>query len=110
MANMEWATLALGGGLGLVVGALAAWLVVGFGARERAAAAREAKARLQAELEGERRLGTERVAMLAAGEARLREAFEALSRQALDRNSRSFLDLARTQLGEFQEGARSDLQ
>jgi DNA recombination protein RmuC len=96
--------------VGLVIGILAAWLVVGMRARERAAQAREALARITAELEGERRLGAERVAVLEAGEARVREAFGALSLQALDLNSRSFLDLAREHLGQLQQGARSDLE
>src|SRR4029453_19408164 len=109
-AGLEWIELGIGAGVGLIVGVLAAWLVVGMRARERAAAAREGHARLTAELEGERRLGAERATLLEAGEARLREAFEALSRQALDLNSRSFLDLAREHLGQFQQGARSDLE
>jgi DNA recombination protein RmuC len=102
MAGMEWTTLGVGCGVGLVIGILAAWLAVGLRARET-------QARLEAELAGERRIGAERVAMLEAGESRLREAFEALSRQALDLNNQSFLELARTKLGEFQQGARGDL-
>src|SRR5262245_20968916 len=108
--GVEWATLAIGGAVGLVIGVLAAWQVVGMRARERSAQAREALARITAELEGERRLGAERVAVLEAGEARVREAFGALSLHALDLNSRSFLDLAREHLGQLQQGARSDLK
>jgi DNA recombination protein RmuC len=103
MAGMEWATLGVGCGVGLVIGLLAGWLAVGLRARAT-------QARLEAELAGERRIGAERIATLEAGESRLREAFEALSRQALDLNSRSFLELARTKLGEFQQGARGDLE
>lgn len=102
MAGMEWTTLGVGCGVGLVIGILAAWLAVGLRARET-------QARLAAELAGERRIGAERVAMLETGESRLREAFDALSRQALDLNNQSFLELARTKLGEFQQGARGDL-
>jgi DNA recombination protein RmuC len=109
LPGVDWVTLGLGAGLGLVVGALGAWLVVALRARDRLAVAREEAVRLVAALEGERRLAAERLAIHEAGEARLRDAFEALSRQALDRNSSSFLDLARTQLGEFQQGARGDL-
>src|SRR5262249_48596301 len=106
---MAGATVGVGFGVGLAMGVLATWLVVGLRARERAGEAREVRARLEAELEGERRLASERVTMLEAGEERLREAFEALSRRALDVNNRSFLELARVQLGQFQQGARSDL-
>ena len=40
---------------------------------------------------------------------RLREAFAALSADALKRNTESFLQLARTSLGEFQRAATTDL-
>src|SRR5262249_18620304 len=79
---MGGVTLGLGFGVGLVVGVLVGWLVAGLRARERAGEAREARARLETELEGERRLAAERVSMLEDGEERLREAFEALSRRA----------------------------
>src|SRR5262249_11858208 len=108
--GMDGATVGVGFGVGLAMGVLATWLVVGLRARERAGEAREVRARLEAELEGERRLASERVTMLEAGEERLREAFDALSRRALDVNNRSFLELARVQLGQFQPGARSDLE
>jgi DNA recombination protein RmuC len=60
------------------------------------------RARLDAELEGERRNS-------AARETSLRETFAALSHDALERNNRAFLDLAQTKLGEFQQTARIDL-
>src|SRR5262249_56175191 len=107
---MDGATVGVGFGVGLAMGVLATWLVFGLPPRDRAGEAREVRARLEAELEGERRLASERVTMLEAGEERLREAFEALSRRALDTNNRSFLELARVQLGQFQQGARSDLE
>ena len=56
MAGMEWTTLGVGCGVGLVIGILAAWLAVGLRARET-------QARLEAELAGERRICAERVAM-----------------------------------------------
>ena len=42
-------------------------------------------------------------------ESRLRDAFAALSAEALRQNNRSFLDLAQTKLGELQQVASSDL-
>ncbi|MBS0629329.1 MAG: DNA recombination protein RmuC [Verrucomicrobia bacterium] len=39
----------------------------------------------------------------------LKEAFAALSHDALEKNNRSFLDLAKTSLEKFQEGAKYDL-
>ncbi len=77
---------------------------------EDAARLRETQAKLLADLEAERRAGQERLAAYQQAETRMREAFEALSRQALDRNAETFLNLAKTHLGEFQQGARTDLE
>jgi DNA recombination protein RmuC len=41
---------------------------------------------------------------------RQRDAFQALAAEALRQNNQSFLDLARTSLGEFQKGATADLE
>ncbi|MBI2963095.1 MAG: DNA recombination protein RmuC [Deltaproteobacteria bacterium] len=68
-----------------------------------------ARARLAAELEGERRTSGEKLALLAAAERQLREAFQSLSAEALRQNNQSFLDLAKAALGEFQRGAVADL-
>jgi DNA recombination protein RmuC len=73
------------------------------------AAAREGRARVAAELEAERRMSAEKLAMLSQAEARMREAFSALSSDALRQNNQSFLELARTSLGEFQQTARVEL-
>lgn len=40
----------------------------------------------------------------------LKESFKALSHDALEKNSRTFLDLAKTSLEKFQEGAKNDLE
>jgi DNA recombination protein RmuC len=48
-------------------------------------------------------------ALLEQAHAQLRDAFQALSAEALRLNNQSFLDLARTSLGEFQRGAASEL-
>jgi len=44
-----------------------------------------------------------------ASEARFRDAFQALSAEALRQNNQSFLDLARASLGEYQQLAAGDL-
>ncbi len=44
------------------------------------------------------------------GERRLRDAFASLSAEALRQNNQSFLDLAQTKLGQFQQSASSDLE
>ena len=78
-------------------------------ARLEAGRAREEAARLAAELDAERRAAAEKLAVLDGAGAKLREAFEALSSEALRRNNQSFLELARTSLGEFQKQAVTDL-
>ena len=71
-------------------------------ARNELSISLQQRARLDAELEAERKTST-------AKETSLRETFAALSHDALERNNRAFLDLAQTQLGEFQQTARIDL-
>jgi len=78
--------------------------------QQEAGRLRERQATLLADLDAERRAGQERLATFQQAETRMREAFEALSRQALDRNAETFLNLAKTHLGEFQQGARTDLE
>ncbi|MGH9308692.1 MAG: DNA recombination protein RmuC [Vicinamibacterales bacterium] len=73
-------------------------------------AAREECARAGAQLEATRAAATEKIALLQGTEARLREAFTALSSEALKQNNESFLQLARASLGEFQRAATTDLE
>ncbi len=91
--------------LGVALGAL--WST----SRGRAAheLALQERAALAAGLEAERRSGAEKIALLKDAENKLREAFSALSAEALKQNSESFLQLARTSLGEFQKAATMDL-
>jgi DNA recombination protein RmuC len=72
--------------------------------------ARTAKAQLQTRLEQERLASAEKIALLERAEAKLSDAFKALSAEALRSNNQSFLDLARTTLERFQESARGDLE
>jgi DNA recombination protein RmuC len=69
-----------------------------------------ARERLAADLEHERRATVDKLALLGDAEAKLREAFQTLSAEALRQNNQSFLDLARTSLGEFQRSAVTDLE
>jgi DNA recombination protein RmuC len=87
--------------LALVLAA-AAWMVA------RAQGQSEV-ARLQAELAAERKSATEKIALLQDAELKLRDAFQALSSEALRQNNQSFLDLAKSSLAEFQQTARLDL-
>jgi DNA recombination protein RmuC len=71
---------------------------------------RQQQARLAAEVNAERRSAAEKLALIQQAEIKLREAFSALSAEALRQNNQSFLELARTSLGEFQQTAKLDLE
>src|SRR5579871_264803 len=53
-------------------------------------------------------IAEEKLLMLQQAEEQLKNAFHALSAEALEKNNRSFLDLAKTSLEKFQEGAKGD--
>lgn len=73
-------------------------------------AALEDCSRLTAELEAERTGAAEKLALLQDAEVKLREAFKALSAEALSANNQSFLDLAKTKLEQHQESADGALE
>jgi DNA recombination protein RmuC len=78
--------------------------------RDALAAALQDRARLGAELDAERRNAAEKLRVLEHAETKLREAFSALSAEALRQNSQCFVELARASLAEFQQSAKLDLQ
>jgi DNA recombination protein RmuC len=79
-------------------------------ARSEAAALREAAAALETRLVEERKAALEKLAVLNEAQAKLSDAFKALSSEALKSNNETFLKLANATLEKFQEGARSDLE
>ena len=98
---MDLLSFVVGAAIGLLAG-LALW----FHGRARHVA--EA-ARLVAELDAERRAAAEKLASLDRAGTTLRDAFAALSAEALRQNNQSFLELARASLAEFQQQAVTDL-
>jgi DNA recombination protein RmuC len=102
--------------LGLLF-ALAVWFVMRAQAEREVAIVRaqlaaelaSTRARLEAELAAERRATADKLTLLKDAEVKLREAFAALSSDALRQNNQSFLDLAKTSLAEFQQTAKIDL-
>ncbi len=72
-------------------------------------ALKEAHSALKTTLDKERQAAAEKLALLNEAQQKLSDAFKALSADALKSNNQSFLELARTTLEKFQEGARSDL-
>ncbi len=67
-------------------------------------------AELTTRLEDEQRAAKEKVALLDQAQTKLSDAFKALSAESLRHNNQSFMDLAKTTLEKFQEGAKGDLQ
>lgn len=67
---------------------------------------------LQAEnatLKAEQKSNLEKIQVVEQAQEKLSDAFKALSAEALKSNNQAFLDLARSALEKFQEGARTDL-
>jgi DNA recombination protein RmuC len=83
---------------GLAIGAIVGWL-----------ASRQKQIQLQTELEKDRAVHAERLKAYHEAEANLREAFGALSADALKRNNEAFLSLAETRLREARTEATSDI-
>ncbi len=88
--------------LGMAIGAAAGWLVASARGRVRAAG-------LEAELGQLRRVVEAREREAEELGARFQDAFKALAADALQSNSASFLDLARSALAEQQATARGEL-
>ncbi|HEV3141842.1 MAG TPA: DNA recombination protein RmuC [Vicinamibacterales bacterium] len=83
---------------GIAVGAIAAWI-----------ASRPAHARLRSDLEKQAAVHAERLKAFQDAEAKSRDAFQALSADALKRNNEAFLALAETRLREARTEAATDI-
>ncbi|HEX2824749.1 MAG TPA: DNA recombination protein RmuC [Burkholderiales bacterium] len=81
------------------------------GSKGTTVAAHEARiAELTTRIEESARASEEKLALVKQAETALLDAFKALSSDALKSNNQSFLELARTTLEKFQDGAKSDLE
>jgi DNA recombination protein RmuC len=120
-------------GLGLLFGALLAWLALrsrtaALSARlslmEKELAAGKAdfkrlqeahellvasKARLETALESERKTSNEKIELVTQASEDLRNAFKAMASDALNSNNRAFLEIAQETLKRFQSDAKGDL-
>jgi DNA recombination protein RmuC len=85
--------------IALGIGAVAGWL-----------SARPALARLQTEIEKDRAIHGERLKVYRDAEVKLRDAFQALSADALKNNNEAFLALAETRLREARTEATTDFE
>src|SRR5216683_2725444 len=84
--------------LSLAIGVMVGWL-----------ASRPARTRLRTELEKDRAVHAERLKAYNDAETRLRDAFQALSADALNANNQAFLSLAETRLREARTEAAGDI-
>jgi DNA recombination protein RmuC len=66
-------------------------------------------AELETRMIEERKASQDKLALLDDAQRKLSDAFKVLSSEALKSNNQSFLELAKTTLEKFQEGARNDL-
>lgn len=71
---------------------------------------RERQAQLVTRLEEERKSNLEKMGLLQDAEKKLSDTFRVLSSEALQTNNQSFLELAKTTLEKYQEGAKDDLE
>jgi DNA recombination protein RmuC len=71
---------------------------------------RQEAATLETRLVEERKAAAEKLAILNEAQAKLSDAFKALSSEALKSNNVAFLNLAHATLEKFQEGAKNDLE
>lgn len=62
------------------------------------------------DLENEKLMAAEKIAVVEKAQDSLQASFHALSAEALKSNNQAFLELAKTQLERFQDGARVDLE
>ncbi|MGH9142049.1 MAG: DNA recombination protein RmuC [Vicinamibacterales bacterium] len=92
-------TLTTGLAIGAVVGASVGWL-----------ASRSGQARVRTELEKERAVHAERLRAYGDAESKLRDAFQALSADALKTNNEAFLSLAESRMRTARTEAAGDIE
>ena len=97
----------------IFVGALAG-LLIGAGIvyiwlQRQLSEKRQRLAALEAQYASEQKSAEEKLALLEQARDQLKESFQALSSEALSKNNESFLNLAKTTLDKYQEGAKGDL-
>jgi DNA recombination protein RmuC len=102
---MDLIQLLMACAVGIVLGALAVAVV----SRGRRAALEVELAELRSSLEAERSLAEEKLRLIEDAQDRMRDSFKALSKDALESNTSSFLDLAKETLAKQQAEARGEL-
>lgn len=117
LANETWILLACALTLGLLCGWLIGRLQVGKRLQQQLSeeqAQREKSlqqvASLTAQLTSERKATAEKLVLLEENRQQSKQAFRALSAEALTANNQSFLDLAKTTLESYQQQAKGELE
>ncbi len=112
-----WILLAATLIIGLVCGWLIAYLKAGQQLQKKLHSEQHVRedllqqlARFEAQLEAERQNNKDKLQFLEENRQQLEKNFQALSAQALAANNQSFLDLAKSTLGTFQQQAKGDLE
>jgi len=103
--------------IALLGGLICGWLIARFRISYQIATAQQKRenllqqlARSEAQLEAEKRSSSEKLQLLEENRQQAEKNFRALSAQALAANNQSFLDLAKSALGNFQQQAKGDLE
>src|SRR6267143_3374639 len=96
--SIEFPAIVITLAVGLAIGAMVGWL-----------ASRPVRTRLRIELEKDRAVHGERLNAYNDAETKLRDAFQALSADALNANNQAFLSLAETRLREARTEATTDI-
>ncbi len=78
--------------------------------QQECSALKAERAGLMTRLEEQEKAAKDKLALLDEARQKLSDAFKALSQEALKSNSTQFLELARTNLDKYQEGAKSELE
>lgn len=101
--------LLISAGLALLAGLLIGYLIAHLRAHRQQLEQHNQITRLATELEHERAGSAEKIALLDEARKQLADSFAALSSQALKHNNEEFLRLARENLKQFQNQAKSEL-
>ena len=95
--------------LGPIVGLLLGAGVVYIWLQRQLSEKRQQLAALEARHASDQKSAEEKLALLEQARDQLKESFQALSSEALSKNNESFLNLAKSTLEKYQEGAKGDL-
>ena len=106
---IDWLSLIIGIAIGAIIVLLIMRPKIRAGYEQGRREGETDRVRLEERLAQQERQMQEKIALLEQAQARLSENFKALSAEALKNNNQSFLDLAKTTLEKFQQGARDDL-